>query len=160
MTPVQVTVPRAADMIAFGRRLAGLLQAGDLVVLDGPLGAGKTTLTRGLGEGLAVRGDVSSPTFVIARRHRSLGQGPALLHIDAYRLSGQELADLELDAEAADAVCVVEWGRDKVETWSPDRLEIAIGLVGEDPDGPRTIRLSGHGARWSRDTMAELQELA
>lgn len=160
MTPVLVTVPRAEDMIAFGRRLAGRLRAGDLVVLDGPLGAGKTTLTRGLGEGLLVRGDVSSPTFVIARRHRAQGQGPALLHIDAYRLSGQELEDLELDAEASDSVCVVEWGRDKVETWNPDRLELVIRLDPEDPNGPRTIVLTGHGARWSGDTMAELQELA
>ena len=160
MTPVLVRVQRAEDMIEFGRRLARLLRAGDLVVLDGPLGAGKTTLTRGLGEGLGVRGDVSSPTFVIARRHRAQQQGPALLHIDAYRLSAHELADLELDVEAADSVCVVEWGRDKVETWTPDRLEIVIGLDREDPDGPRTLTLTGHGARWSGDTMAELQELA
>lgn len=160
MTPVRVRVPEADDMIEFGRRLAGRLRAGDLVVLDGPLGAGKTTLTRGLGEGLGVRGTVSSPTFVIARRHRAERHGPPLLHIDAYRLSADEVADLELDAEAADSVCVVEWGRDKVETWNPDRLELVIGLDAEDPDGPRTITLTGYGARWSSDVLAELQELA
>ncbi len=148
MTGVRLVVDSAAAMQDLGRRLAGLLRAGDLIVLDGPLGAGKTTLARGLGEGLGVRGDVSSPTFVIARRHRATGDGPALLHVDAYRVSAAELSDLELDLEAADCVAVVEWGGDKVDGWSGDRLVIEIALQSLDPDGPRTVSITGRG-RWS-----------
>lgn len=155
MTAVRLTVASAPAMVAVGRGLARLLRAGDLVVLDGPLGAGKTTLTRGLGEGLQVRGDVSSPTFVIARRHRAGGSAPALLHIDAYRVSSEELADLELDAEAADCVAVVEWGRGKVEGWGQDRLEVRIALDDADPDGPRTVTITGIGPRWADARLAE-----
>ncbi|MFV0373513.1 tRNA (adenosine(37)-N6)-threonylcarbamoyltransferase complex ATPase subunit type 1 TsaE [Microbacterium sp.] len=107
-------------MEALGRRLGAQLRAGDLVVLNGPLGAGKTTLTRGIASGLGVRGPVQSPTFVIARTHPSLMGGPALIHVDAYRLgSAVELDDLDLDLDHA--VTIVEWGRgmvdELVETW-------------------------------------------
>lgn len=143
------TVVADADaMAALGHRLAGLLRPGDLVVLDGPLGAGKTTLTRGIGAGLRVRGDVSSPTFVIARRHRAVGAAPPLLHVDAYRLSAEELADLELDAEASDAVCVVEWGAGKVESWNAERLHIVIDVPAGDPDAARTVTIAARGPRW------------
>ena len=99
-----------ADMEQFGRSLGEELRAGDLVVLTGPLGAGKTTLTRGIAAGLGVRGRVQSPTFVIARTHPSLAGGPALIHVDAYRLgSAAELDDLDLDLDTA--VTIVEWGR-------------------------------------------------
>src|SRR6202040_4428828 len=115
-------------MQALGHRLAALLRAGDLVVLTGPLGAGKTTLVQGIGEGLGVRGPVTSPTFVIARVHPVLaGPGPSLVHADAYRLgSVGEVDDLDLDADVASAVTVVEWGQGLAEGLAEDRLEISI----------------------------------
>ena len=97
--------------------------------------------------------------LVIARRHRAAAEGPALLHVDAYRLSADELADLELDLEVADSVSVVEWGRNKVEDWGPDRLDVGIALDPQDPHGPRTITMTGHGARWSDEALRDLSEL-
>jgi tRNA threonylcarbamoyladenosine biosynthesis protein TsaE len=141
-------IPTAAAMRDLGRRLAGLLRAGDLVILVGPLGAGKTTLVQGIGEGLGARGPFTSPTFVIARVHPPLtGSGPALLHADAYRLgSVAEVDDLDLDTDINTAVTVVEWGKGLAEGLADDRLEISI-----EPDSggeARTVRLYGHGARW------------
>lgn len=112
----QRTLPETADTEVFGAELAAGLQAGDLVILDGPLGAGKTALTRGIAAGLRVRGRVSSPTFIIAREHRgSADGGPGLVHVDAYRLgAGRDALDqldaLDLDTDLAHAVVVVEWG--------------------------------------------------
>jgi tRNA threonylcarbamoyladenosine biosynthesis protein TsaE len=129
---------------AFGRRLGALLRAGDLLVLTGDLGAGKTTLTQGIAEGLGVRGPITSPTFVIARVHPSLVGGPGLVHVDAYRLgSALELDDLDLDADLDDSVTIVEWGAGLAEQLSEQRLEIS--LTGEDV---RTAHLSGTGPRW------------
>jgi tRNA threonylcarbamoyladenosine biosynthesis protein TsaE len=196
---VEIVVSTAAEMRALGRRLAALLRAGDLVILSGGLGAGKTTLTQGIGDGLGVRGPVTSPTFVIARVHPPLvaaggaagqagprpgrpgrtgrpGRRPALVHADAYRLgSSVELDDLDLDADAATSVTVVEWGEGLAEGLAADRLEITItpaagagpaGLDdagdpggpensddsgawdGLDGDSPRTVRISGAGERW------------
>ncbi len=144
---------------ALGVALAGVLQAGDLLVLTGDLGAGKTTLTQGLGEGLRVRGPITSPTFVIARVHPSLVDGPALVHVDAYRLGGAvELDDLDLDADLAASVVVVEWGAGVVEQLSEDRLEVVLEVVG--PGESRQARLSGTGSRWAspqaRCTLAGL----
>ena len=136
------------DMRDLGRRLAALLRAGDLVILAGPLGAGKTTLVQGIGAGLGVRGPVTSPTFVIARVHPAVtGSGPALVHADAYRLgSFSEVDDLDLDTDAGSAVTVVEWGTGLAEPLADDRLEITIE---PDQDGDvRTVRINGHGARW------------
>ncbi len=167
----EVIVATAADMRALGRRLAGLLRAGDLVILSGPLGAGKTTLTQGIGEGLRVRGPVTSPTFVIARVHPSLirtqglaAPGPALVHADAYRLgSVLEMDDLDLDADTATSVTVVEWGEGLAEGLSADRLEIVIAPEGpgeaegfdgaeeageSEGDVPRAVTISGVGERW------------
>src|SRR5690606_17238443 len=109
---VELTVTSPEQMRELGRGLAKLVRAGDLVLLSGELGAGKTTLTRGLGEGLGVRGSVTSPTFVIARVHPSLGDGPPLVHVDAYRLAGglDEMEDLDLDVSLPESVIVVEWG--------------------------------------------------
>ncbi|MGW5274857.1 tRNA (adenosine(37)-N6)-threonylcarbamoyltransferase complex ATPase subunit type 1 TsaE [Streptomyces sp. NPDC004044] len=147
---LDVTSPE--QMQALGRRIAGLLRPGDLVMLSGELGAGKTTLTRGLGEGLGVRGAVTSPTFVIARVHPSLGTGPALVHVDAYRLGGglDEMEDLDLDVSLPESVVVVEWGDGKVEELSDDRLHVVIHrAVGDTDDERRSVALVGIGARWS-----------
>src|ERR1700740_1809291 len=109
--PAELRIATDVAMRGLGGELAGRLRAGDLVILTGPLGAGKTTLVQGIGEGLGVRGPVTSPTFVIARIHPVLaGPGPALVHADAYRLGGfSEVDDLDLDADMARAVTVVEW---------------------------------------------------
>jgi tRNA threonylcarbamoyladenosine biosynthesis protein TsaE len=141
----EIRVPTEEAMRDLGRRLAGLLRAGDLVLLSGPLGAGKTTLTQGLGEGLKVRGPITSPTFVIARSHPSLSGGPSLVHADAYRLGGlDELDDLDLDLQ--DAVTVVEWGGGIAEGLSDDRLEVVIGREETDE---RTVAVTGVGPRWA-----------
>src|ERR671914_2072402 len=123
-----LTITSPDQMQELGRRLAKLLRPGDLVMLTGELGAGKTTLTRGLGEGLGVRGAVTSPTFVIARVHPSLTGGPALVHVDAYRLGGglDEMEDLDLDVSLPESVVVVEWGEGKVEELTEDRLHVVI----------------------------------
>jgi tRNA threonylcarbamoyladenosine biosynthesis protein TsaE len=146
----ELTVASADGMRELGKRLATALRAGDLVVLSGPLGAGKTTLAQGIGAGLQVRGPVTSPTFVIARVHPSLAGGPALVHADAYRLtSPAEVDDLDLDASLDTSVTVVEWGGGLVEGLASDRLEITIdlapataGVAGLDSQ-PRTVRVGG-----------------
>ncbi len=146
--PAELRIATDGDMRDLGRRLAALLRAGDLVILAGPLGAGKTTLVQGIGAGLGVRGPVTSPTFVIARVHPPLaGGGPALVHADAYRLgSVGEVDDLDLDTDVGRAVTVVEWGTGLAEPLAEDRLEITIQ---PDQDGDvRTVRINGHGARW------------
>jgi tRNA threonylcarbamoyladenosine biosynthesis protein TsaE len=129
-----VCVPTAARMRALGTRLAALLRPGDLVVLSGQLGAGKTTLAQGLGAGLGVRGPVTSPTFVIARLHPSLCGGPDLVHADAYRLGSRtEVDDLDLDTDVDTSVTVVEWGEGLVEDLAASFLEIAIAPVPASP---------------------------
>jgi tRNA threonylcarbamoyladenosine biosynthesis protein TsaE len=145
--PAELRIATDGDMRDLGRRLAALLRAGDLVILAGPLGAGKTTLVQGIGAGLGVRGPVTSPTFVIARVHPPLAGGPALVHADAYRLgSFGEVDDLDLDTDVSRAVTVVEWGTGLAEPLAEDRLEITIE---PDQDGDvRTVRINGHGARW------------
>jgi len=164
MSEVTLTVATAAQMRGLGRSLATVLRAGDLVILSGGLGAGKTTLTQGIGDGLGVRGPITSPTFVIARVHPQVtrtaaGQpGPALVHADAYRLgSVLELDDLDLDTDTAASVTVVEWGEGLAEGLADDRLEIAItadaAVTGETEEGdlgdvPRTVRISVVGERW------------
>jgi len=127
---VAVPVATATDMRALGTRLATLVRGGDLLVLTGGLGAGKTTLTQGIGTGLGVRGAITSPTFVIAREHGSTGDGPGLVHVDAYRLGGlDELDDLDLDATLAESVTVVEWGAGLAEGLADAWLEIRLDLL-------------------------------
>jgi len=163
-----VQVPTAAGMRDLGERLASLLSPGDLVVLSGSLGAGKTTLTQGIGAGLGIRGPVTSPTFVIARRHPSLRGGPDLVHADAYRLGSRaEVDDLDLDADVATSVTVVEWGEGLVEDLAPSFLEIAIsapppaaGPPADDGDEVRTVRVVGWGERWQRVAPAARAALA
>jgi tRNA threonylcarbamoyladenosine biosynthesis protein TsaE len=141
--PETLVIPTDDAMRDLGRRLAGLLRAGDLLILSGPLGAGKTTLVQGIGTGLGVRGPVTSPTFVIARVH----PGPVvpLVHADAYRLgSAIEVDDLDLDTPGS--VTVVEWGEGLAEGLADERLEISIS---PDPDSQqRTVRIRAYGARW------------
>ncbi|WP_233570596.1 tRNA (adenosine(37)-N6)-threonylcarbamoyltransferase complex ATPase subunit type 1 TsaE [Frigoribacterium sp. PhB24] len=151
-------------MEALGRRVSGLLRAGDLLVLTGPLGAGKTTFTRGLGEGLEVRGQVASPTFVLARTHPT-ASGVPLVHVDAYRLAGEaELDDLDLDYEGS--IVVVEWGAGLLDGVAESWLDVVIerptgGVDGRDaavaedepaddvPEEPRRVVITAHGARWA-----------
>ena len=142
-----LVVPTPAAMKQLGRAIATVVRRGDVLVLTGDLGAGKTTFTQGLGEGLGIRGPVTSPTFVIARVHPSLIEGPALVHVDAYRLgSALELDDLDLDADLDAGVTVVEWGRGVAEQLSADRLEVTLG-AGQDSE-ERTVTVVGVGPRW------------
>jgi tRNA threonylcarbamoyladenosine biosynthesis protein TsaE len=146
---VIVEIPTAQDMRDLGMRLARILKPGDLVVLDGPLGAGKTTLAQGIGAGLGVRGDVTSPTFVIARVHPSLADGPPLVHADAYRVDGPlEIDDLDLDASVPDSVTIVEWGRGLVEGLAADRLDIEISRTVGSESELRQVRITAQGQRW------------
>jgi tRNA threonylcarbamoyl adenosine modification protein YjeE len=154
-------VGAASEMEQLGREIGAALEAGDVVVLTGPLGAGKTTLTRGIGAGLGIRGPVQSPTFVLARTHPSLVGGPPLVHVDAYRLgSAVELDDLDIDV--AGSVVVVEWGGGMAEHladtwWQIDLvrqtggrgLDTACGASADqtaelDADAPRTVTISRH----------------
>ena len=125
--PTTWEVDDADAMRELGRRVGQVVRAGDVLVLTGELGAGKTTFTQGLGHGLGVRGNVTSPTFVISRVHPSLTDGPDLVHVDAYRLGGiAELDDLDLDTSLDRAVTVVEWGAGLAEGLAEDRLEVTI----------------------------------
>lgn len=128
MAQQQRVLPTVADTEALGRELAEELKAGDLVVLDGPLGAGKTALTRGLAAGLGVQGRVSSPTFIIARQHRAGERGVPMVHVDAYRLGGDldELDALDLDTDLHHAVVVVEWGLGVVEHLADRHLRVQL----------------------------------
>ncbi|MFN3707673.1 tRNA (adenosine(37)-N6)-threonylcarbamoyltransferase complex ATPase subunit type 1 TsaE [Microcella sp.] len=149
-----VTIADPEAMHAFGARVAAQLRAGDVLVLTGELGAGKTTFTRGLGEALGVRGAVTSPTFVLARTHPREA-GPPLVHVDAYRLAdAAELDDLDLDLAAS--ITVIEWGAGLVEAICDDWLELVIerpvgGAGAADPDAdvsePRTVRFRAVGSR-------------
>jgi tRNA threonylcarbamoyladenosine biosynthesis protein TsaE len=159
LLPVTIDVPTAGDMHALGRRLATVLRAGDVVVLSGALGAGKTTLTQGIGDGLEVRGPVTSPTFVIARLHPSLRGGAPLVHVDAYRLSSLgEIEDLDLDASVEEAVTVVEWGAGLVDTLTESRLHVE--LVRAEQDEGRTVRVQPVGSRWQDAAVAAVVRAA
>lgn len=157
-------VPTPDEMRGLAARAAKLLRPGDLLVLSGDLGAGKTTFTQGLGEGLDVRGPITSPTFVLARTHPSLSDGPPLVHVDAYRLGGaEEVDDLDLDTSADESVTVVEWGAGMAEQLSDSWLSVSIEVRGARPvdplgtphDGdhpdeaePRVVTIKPNGPRW------------
>ena len=137
-------LPTPEDTRSLGRDLAEMLRPGDLVVLVGPLGAGKTALTQGIGAGLGVREPVTSPTFVISRVHRD-GRVP-LVHVDAYRLgSGADVDDLDLDVTVADSVTVVEWGEGLVERLADEHLLIRLDRREDDV---RIAVLVPHGSGW------------
>ncbi|WP_447004475.1 tRNA (adenosine(37)-N6)-threonylcarbamoyltransferase complex ATPase subunit type 1 TsaE [Saccharothrix isguenensis] len=152
MVATSVRLPEVRDTEEFGRKLGGLVRGGDLVLLSGPLGAGKTALVRGLADGLGVTGRVSSPTFVIARVHEPApdGRGVPLVHVDAYRLGGHldELDDLDLDTELVDAVVAVEWGEGAAERLSEDHLLIRLERRDDDV---RIAHLLPHGAWTDRE---------
>src|SRR4051795_1707555 len=132
-------------MQALGMRLAEVLRAGDLVVLTGGLGAGKTTLVQGIGAALGVTSPVTSPTFVISRVHRG-GRLP-LVHVDAYRLGGvADVDDLDLDASTEESVTVVEWGQGLVEQLADEHLEVRLDRRDDDV---RTAVLVPHGPGWT-----------
>jgi tRNA threonylcarbamoyladenosine biosynthesis protein TsaE len=154
---IEIDVPTAQDMRDLGERLAAILAPGDLVVLDGPLGAGKTTLAQGIGAGLGVRGGVTSPTFVIARVHPSLSDGPPLVHADAYRVDGAlEIDDLDLDASVDDSVTIVEWGKGLVEGLAADRLDVEISRTVGSESELRQVRITTRGQRWAGVALAEV----
>lgn len=147
--PAQVSVPSPAAMNAVAGRIASLLTAGDLLILQGELGAGKTTFTQGLGEALGVRGPITSPTFVLSRIHPSLVDGPDLVHVDAYRLStAAEVDDLDLDATADRSVTVVEWGAGVAEQLNDSWLHVMITGRDDDLDA-REVSVLPHGPRWA-----------
>jgi len=140
----RLVIPDAEAMEQLGARLAALLGAGDLVVLDGPLGAGKTTLTRGLGAALGARGAVTSPTFVLAREHPTVS-GVPLVHVDAYRLAtARELDDLDLDYDGA--IVVVEWGAGKLDGVAESWIDVVIAR--DAVDDSRDVVITGNGPRW------------
>jgi tRNA threonylcarbamoyladenosine biosynthesis protein TsaE len=173
---VTVRLPDADATRAYGRALADVLRAGDLVVLTGDLGAGKTTLTQGIGAGLQVRGQVASPTFIIAREHPPVSRpdgtrGPTLVHVDAYRLGSLEEVDaLDLDASLDEAVTVVEWGEGWVESLAQDRLEVTLqrprggALADDDLDdaaaGERVVTVRAVGARWADVALPDADPVA
>ncbi|WP_420120531.1 tRNA (adenosine(37)-N6)-threonylcarbamoyltransferase complex ATPase subunit type 1 TsaE [Nakamurella sp.] len=144
-----ITLDTPADTHALGVALGGRLRAGDLVILTGALGAGKTALTKGIAEGMGVTGLVASPTFVLARVHRPAGAaGTTLVHVDAYRLGGAlELDDLDLDTDLTAAAVVIEWGEGVAEQLSDDRLTVELTRL---PDDRRTAVLTGVGSGWER----------
>ena len=168
----EVALPDLAATRSLARVLAAELRAGDLVVLTGELGAGKTTFTRSLGQALGVRGSVISPTFVLARIHPNDPDGPRpggpdLVHVDAYRLgSVEEVDDLDLEATQDRAVTVVEWGRGLVEHLAESRLELTLERAtgeaapmvegDEDDEDPRRARLEAFGPRWTGQAGREL----
>ncbi|WP_167455297.1 tRNA (adenosine(37)-N6)-threonylcarbamoyltransferase complex ATPase subunit type 1 TsaE [Amycolatopsis kentuckyensis] len=145
--------PTPDDTMDFGRALGRVLRAGDLVLLAGPLGAGKTTLTRGIADGLGVGGRVSSPTFVLARVHPAGAAGVPLVHVDAYRLGGDlsQLDDLDLDTDLERSAIVVEWGEGSAERLSEDYLVVRLDRREDDV---REVTLEPHGT-WA-DRVPEL----
>jgi len=146
--PTALEIPTGTQMQELGERLATVLRPGDLIIANGELGAGKTTLTQGIGRGLGSVGPIISPTFVLSRIHPSAGGRPALVHVDAYRLdSASEIDDLDLDETVDTSVTVVEWGEGVAETLADHRLEIDIR---RRPAGnSRTVLIRPVGHRWN-----------
>ncbi|MDP3972844.1 MAG: tRNA (adenosine(37)-N6)-threonylcarbamoyltransferase complex ATPase subunit type 1 TsaE [Candidatus Nanopelagicales bacterium] len=166
---IRLRSPTADVTVAIGRVIGSGLRAGDLVVLDGGLGAGKTTMTRGIATGMGVSGPVSSPTFVIARTHEpgldgggggGDGAGVGLIHVDAYRLgSSADLDDLDLESEMETGAMVAEWGVGRVEQFADSMLLVRIEPVdGEDSEELRTVEIRGTGSRWSGPAWNQLLE--
>lgn len=161
MFTLEVTAPAQTQII--GETLARYVRGGDLIMLTGDLGTGKTTLTQGLGRGMGVEGRIASPTFIIARVHPNPA-GPDLVHVDAYRITDlDDLETLDLDTALDKSVIVVEWGEGKTESLSNDRLEVTLTAPAQSEtltnldqadDGRRTIAIVPQGRRWA-DTDLE-----
>ncbi len=148
---MRLSIYSPEQMEQLGEKLAKLLRVGDLVLLSGALGAGKTTLTRGLGKALSAEGTIQSPTFVLARTHRI--PGGKLVHVDAYRLSSAlELDDLDIDFE--NSIVVVEWARDFLAGYAQNYLSVEIDRTSEDEN--RIIEISANGPRWEGVELASL----
>jgi tRNA threonylcarbamoyladenosine biosynthesis protein TsaE len=159
---VIVTLVDASATRAFGRRLASILRAGDVVLLVGQLGAGKTTLAQGIGEGLGVEGSVASPTFIIARVHPARPAGLPLVHVDAYRLpSLAELDDLDLDTSLEESVTVVEWGSGIAEVLAASYLTVTLdrgrGGEAQADSSPRDATIDATGPRWAGVDLTVLE---
>jgi tRNA threonylcarbamoyladenosine biosynthesis protein TsaE len=171
---LSLTVQSAGETHSLGAALGAVLEAGDLVILTGELGAGKTTFTQGLGEGLGVRAGIISPTFVLVRIHPNLPDGPRpggpdLVHVDAYRLeSPAEIDDIDLENTLDSTVTVVEWGRGRVEhlsdsllavelhrplRTSPDAAGGVLDFDTDDDDEPRSVVIRGFGPRWAEQPL-------
>jgi tRNA threonylcarbamoyl adenosine modification protein YjeE len=149
----KLQISTAEDMHEFGINLAGVLKAGDLVILTGPLGAGKTTFTRGVGEGLRAIGNVSSPTFVIARTHKRELSDVPLVHVDAYRLNSvHEFDDLDIDIDHS--IVLVEWGRGFAEELAESWLDIEIGRDHTGESDQRDVTITAHGSRFENARLA------
>jgi tRNA threonylcarbamoyladenosine biosynthesis protein TsaE len=151
-----ISIATGSAMRERGAHIARCCRPGDLVILSGDLGAGKTTFVQGMGAGLGVTDQVTSPTFVIARVYPT-STGVDLVHVDAYRLgSTLELDDLDLDSDLDSAITVVEWGEGKVEQLSEDRVVITITRSDSDDDETRVMSVAGFGARWDDISLREL----
>jgi tRNA threonylcarbamoyladenosine biosynthesis protein TsaE len=151
----RVVVPTAEAMRDLGSDVGRACAGGDVILLSGELGAGKTTFTQGVARGLGIREAVTSPTFVIARTHQNPADGPDLVHVDAYRLgSAVELDDLDLDADLATSVVVVEWGGGLAERLSAGRLDVDIMRSDDESDEARVVILRPHETRWA-DLLAD-----
>lgn len=149
----KLQISTAEDMHEFGSKLAGILKAGDLVILTGPLGAGKTTFTRGVGEGLRAIGNVSSPTFVIARTHKRENSEVPLVHVDAYRLNSvHEFDDLDIDIDHS--IVLVEWGRGFAEELAESWLDIEIGRDHTGESEIRDVTITAHGSRFENARLS------
>ena len=148
--PTRLEIGTGEAMQDLGRALGSLLRAGDVIVASGELGAGKTTLTQGIGAGLDVDGPVISPTFVLSRVHHSRSGGPDLVHVDAYRLSSEaELFDLDLDLTLGESVTLIEWGAGIAEGLSGSHLDVDIRRSHDPDDETRVVYLTGIGPRWA-----------
>ncbi|MEY3406196.1 MAG: hypothetical protein RLZZ556_268 [Actinomycetota bacterium] len=143
----EANISSADQMSQLGESLAGILTAGDLVVLIGPLGAGKTTFTRGVGQALQVEGNVSSPTFVIARTHKREGKA-SLVHVDAYRLKSPAELD-DLDIPFSTSIVLVEWGKGLTEGIADNWLEVTIDRDSSGQSENRQVKIMGFGPRWA-----------
>lgn len=151
MTPagVRVVVPTADAMRELGAAIGRACRGGDVLILSGDLGAGKTTFTQGLALGIGIEEPVTSPTFVIARAHPNPWGGPGLVHVDAYRLGSRlELDDLDLDADLDDSVVVVEWGGGLAEGLADSWVDLVLSRSEAEDDETRVVEITPHGSRW------------
>lgn len=147
---VHLTAAMPEDLQSIAARIGARCLGGDVLVLNGDLGAGKTTFTQGLARGMGITESVTSPTFVISRVHQHPSGGTALIHVDAYRLGSlAELEDLDLEVNLGDGVVVVEWGRGLAEHLSPDGLDVMLTRSGADGDEVRQVTMTPRGARWA-----------